>query len=65
MSQYIRFRGSVGYTDYAPEAGQPTNSVSDFTGIYAQLDVQHQLDQFLDYTLSRGRSISCAPNYRF
>ncbi len=62
VSQYLHFRGSVGYTLYSPDTGQSTNSnsVSDFTGIYADLSLQHRLNRFLDYTLSAGRSINFA-----
>jgi len=62
VSQYLHFRGSVGYTLYSPDTGQSTNSnqVSDFTGIYADLSLQHRLNRFLVYTLSGGRSINFA-----
>jgi hypothetical protein len=60
VSQYIHFRGSVGYTDYAPENPQSTNVLGDFTGVYAQVEIQHRLNEFVDYTLSAGRSISFA-----
>ena len=54
ISQYLRFRGSVGYTDYAPEKSP------DSTGVYAQIDIQHRVNQFVDYTLTGGRSINFA-----
>jgi len=60
VSEYIHFRGSVGYTDYAPEGVQATNAASDFTGLYAQMDINHRLNQYVDYTLSGGRNISFA-----
>jgi len=71
LSQYLRLRGSVGYTDYAPDNRQftsffimgtnvvvATNSITDFTGIYGQVDLQHQLNRFVAYTLSAGRTIN-------
>jgi hypothetical protein len=60
VSDYIHFRGSAGYTDYLPEDPQTTNSVSDFSGIYAQLEFQHQLNEYVRYTLSGGRTITFA-----
>jgi hypothetical protein len=60
VSEYIHVRVSAGYTDYAPEGGSATNGVSDFTGFYGQLEIQHRVNQFVDYTLSAGRSISFA-----
>ena len=60
ISEYIHFRGSVGYTDYSPEQSQSTNSMGDFTGVYAQFDIQHRINEFVSYTLSGGRSISFA-----
>jgi len=60
VSQYIHFRGSVGYTDYIPEDAGVTNSFGDLTGVYAQMEIQHRVNQFMDYTLSGGRTISFA-----
>ncbi len=54
ISEYLRFRGSAGYTDYAPEKSP------DSTGVYAQIDIQHRVNQFVDYSLTGGRSISFA-----
>jgi len=58
LSQHVQFRGSVGYTDYAPENTQSTNSLEHLTGVYAQIALQHRVNRFLAYTLSGGRSIS-------
>jgi len=71
LSQYMHFRGSVGYTVYSPENGRFTNavpgstnsvsgSVEDFTGVYAQIDLRHRLNEYVAYTLTGGRSISFA-----
>jgi hypothetical protein len=60
VSEYIHLRVSGGYTDYAPEGGQATTDTTDFTGFYGQLDLQHRVNEFLDYTLSAGRSITFA-----
>src|SRR5438105_2091108 len=62
VSQHIHFRGTIGYTDYAPENGRFRflSAAGDLTGVYGQIDLQHRLNQFIDYTLSGGRSISFA-----
>lgn len=60
VSEYIHLRVSGGYTDYAPEGGQATTNTSDFTGFYGQLEIRHRANQFLDYTLNAGRSITFA-----
>ncbi len=60
VSDYIHFRGSLGYTDYAPEDARTTNSFSDFTGVYALMEIQHRVNEYVDYTLTGGRNISFA-----
>jgi hypothetical protein len=60
VSEYIHFTGHGGYTVYSPEsiAGAPPSD--DFSGIYAQLDIRHRLNQYMEYSLSGGRTISLA-----
>ncbi len=58
LSQYLHFRGSVGYTVYSPEARGSSPVMGDFSGIYAQLDAAHRVNAKLDYTLSGGRSVN-------
>jgi hypothetical protein len=55
LSQYIKFKGSAGYTVYTPTSSNHTN---DFSGYYAQLALTHRLNAFVDYSVSGGRSIS-------
>ena len=59
-SQYIHFTGHAGYTAYTPEGGQGRNSAPNFGGVYAQLALTHRINQYLNYSLSGGRSITFA-----
>ena len=60
VTEYIHLQGSVGYTVYSPEASGGGSNPGDFTGIYAQIELRHKLNQYLNYTLSGGRSINYA-----
>jgi hypothetical protein len=55
LSQYFKFKGSAGYTVYSPNSSGQTN---DYSGYYGQLAITHRLNQFVDYGLTGGRSIS-------
>jgi hypothetical protein len=60
VSEYIHFMAHAGYTVYSPEstvAGIPTD---DFTGVYAQVDIRHRLNEYVEYSLSGGRTVSLA-----
>ena len=59
VSQYIHFTGHAGYSVYSPEANG-TTGVSEFTGMYGQVDITHRLNQYVSYSLSGGRTISLA-----
>jgi hypothetical protein len=61
VSQYFRSRVSLGYTVYNPENPVGLEPVGQFSGFYADISVNHRVNQFLDYTLDGGRSI----NYTF
>ena len=59
ISQYLSGRASVGYTVYTPE--EIVSGISgDFTGLYADLELTHRLNQYIDYTMSAGRTINFA-----
>ncbi len=60
MSEYIHFTAHAGYTVYSPESSGATANGSDFSGMYAQLDITHRVNQYVDYSLSGGRTISVA-----
>jgi hypothetical protein len=59
VSEHIHFRGSVGYTEYTPD-GRGIRGGSEFSGVYAQLAVRHAVNQYLDYSLTGGRSLNFA-----
>jgi hypothetical protein len=66
VGEYAHFRGSVGYTFFTPQpvggggslANQVNQANSAGSGIYAQLEFKHRLNQYVDYVLSGGRNIS-------
>jgi hypothetical protein len=60
VSQYIHFTGHAGYSVYMPESDVGTVSTGDFSGMYAELDLTHRLNQYMTYTLSGGRTIQVA-----
>ena len=59
FSQYTKLHISAGYTQYLPDT-QAASGAQDFSGVYASLGVTHRLNQYLDYTLSAGRTINFA-----
>ena len=58
LTEYIRFTAHAGYSVYSPQGGGGTTASSDFSGIYAQLDVTHRVNEYVDYILSGGRTVS-------
>ena len=60
VSEYIHFTGHAGYTVYSPQSSGAAATSGDFSGMYAQLDITHRLNQYVAYSLSGGRSISVA-----
>jgi hypothetical protein len=60
VSEYIHFAGHVGYTVFSPQSSGALTTSGDFTGIYAQLDIKHRVNQYVEYTLSGGRNTSVA-----
>ena len=59
VSEYIHFTAHAGYMVYSPEPGLGlTYYGTDTSGMYAQLDVSHRLNDYVSYTLSGGRMIS-------
>ncbi len=62
--QYFHVRASAGYTRYLPEfksaAASAAASAGDFSGIYSQLEIRHRLNQYVNYSLSAGRSLNFA-----
>lgn len=60
LTEYIRGRASVGYTQFLPESGLASMLGEDFSGVYAQAGLTHRLNQYIDYTLSGGRMLNFA-----
>ena len=60
VSEYIHFSGHAGYSMYSPQSGGATTTSSDFSGIYAQIDITHRVNQYVNYSLSGGRTLSLA-----
>lgn len=58
--EYLHVRANAGYTRYLPEFKSSAAGAGDFSGIYAQLELQHRLNQYVDYTLTAGRSLNFA-----
>jgi hypothetical protein len=61
MSQYMHLTLHAGYTVYMPET-TPLTAIdnTEFNGMYAELDVNHRLNEYVTYTLSAGRTINLA-----
>lgn len=60
LSGFIHIAAHAGYSVYSPAGGGRTIAGGDFSGIYAQLDVTHRVNQYVSYTLSGGRTVSVA-----
>lgn len=60
LTQYIRGRASIGYTQFLPESGIASMLGQDFTGVYAQAGLNHRLNKYVEYTLSGGRMLNFA-----
>ncbi len=60
LTEYIRGRASLGYTQFLPESGLASLLGEDFSGVYAQAGLTHRLNQYVDYTLSGGRMLNFA-----
>ena len=54
----VHLRARAGYTLYSPGQSDAHLAAEEFTGIYARLGLNHRLNQFVDYELNGGRSIS-------
>lgn len=60
LSQYLHLAAHVGYTVYAPDANQQTTLDTEFSGMYAELDLNHRINEYVSYTLSGGRTVNLA-----
>ena len=57
-TEYISVKGTAGYTVYKSVTSDTTSSGSEFTGIYARLEMDHRVNRYVEYSLTGGRNIS-------
>lgn len=60
LTEKLRLRADAGYTVYSPEAVPSQPDPGDFTAVYGQVSLVHQISERVDYTLSGGRTINFA-----
>jgi hypothetical protein len=60
LTQYIHGRASVGYSRFMPDSGIASALGQEFSGVYAQLGLNHRLNKFVEYGLSGGRMLNFA-----
>ncbi len=58
ISQYLRGRANVGYLVFTPETGNLLTNFTDLSGVYFQLSLSHRLNQYLEHSLSGGRTLN-------
>jgi hypothetical protein len=58
ISENIHLLGRIGYTEYSSEATGTVPTHSQFSGVYGQLTLTHQLNQYLDYSIDCERSVN-------
>lgn len=58
LSQYLSFRGSAGYTVYAPEPSATAGTLPSTSGVYADLALKHRINEFLTYQIAAGRAVT-------
>lgn len=56
ISEHISGRLDAGYTVYIPSATGGFTNLSSAANMYFQISLSHEVNRFLDYTLSAGRS---------
>ncbi len=60
ISQYLHARASAGYTVYTPWTSDSLGDFLAFSGVYAQLELGHNLNRYVSYTLGGGRTLNFA-----
>jgi len=60
LSEYLTCRAGAGYSAYAPQGNKTSPAAEDNYGLYAHIALTHELNQFVDYTLSGGKNITFA-----
>ena len=56
ISEYISGQLDAGYTVYTPSTTGASTNLSSSASLYFQFSVSHQVNRFLNYSLSAGRS---------
>ncbi len=56
ISRYITGRFDIGYTVYAPANSGAFTNLNSAANLYFQFSITHQVNQFINYSLSAGRS---------
>lgn len=56
ISEYISGQLDAGYTVYTPSTTSASTTMSSSGSLYFQLSVSHQVNRFLNYSLSAGRT---------
>jgi hypothetical protein len=56
VSQYINGRLDAGYTVYAPSSTAGFTNLENSDSLYFQLSISHEVNKYLNYSLSAGRS---------
>lgn len=56
ITDYLSVQLRGGYTDYIPDNSVPGNSANSDAGFYFSASINHRVNQWLNYTLSGGRS---------
>jgi hypothetical protein len=57
ISQYISGQLDVGYTVYNPSTSAVFTNLSSASSFYFQFSINHQVNQFINYSLTAGRSM--------
>lgn len=57
ISEYISFSGHAGYNVYTPQSSGAMVDQGEFSSPYATLSLRHRVNQYVDYSLSGGRTI--------
>lgn len=60
LSEYLACRAGAGYSAYTPQGVGASPTAEDNYGLYANIALTHQLNKFVNYTLSGGKSITFA-----
>jgi hypothetical protein len=60
LTEYVTCRAGAGYSAYSTLGENNAALLADDYGLYAHIDLVHQLNRFVDYALSGGKNITFA-----